>query len=221
MDTAPPLSPVWRWGQFAAGIAVLGAGIALMVQAQIGLGPWGVLHQGISVRTEIPIGTVTILVGIVILLLWIPLGERPGPGTVLNTIFVGVLINFFMGIFPPLTPEIIAWPALWLAQLTQCASGVVLTSVGVALYIDAGMGAGPRDGVMMGLVRHSGRSIRLVRTLMELAALVTGWLLGGTAGIGTLLFAFGIGPIIQKTLHVLRQRRAVMQQHAQSCAGEA
>jgi uncharacterized membrane protein YczE len=173
-----------------------------MVQAQIGLGPWDVLHQGIARWLDLSIGTVVILLGIPIMLLWIPLGERLGPGTVLNTLFVGTLINVFMGIVPPLTAEAIAPPWLFPAQLAQMTLGVVIMGIGVGLYLSTGLGAGPRDGVMMGLVRRTGWSVRVIRTSMELTALFIGWLLGGTVGIGTLLFAYGIGPVVQATLRV-------------------
>jgi uncharacterized membrane protein YczE len=211
--SSPAASFLWRWGQFTLGIVALGLGIATMVQAQIGLGPWDVLHQGIARRLDLSIGTVVILLGIPIMLLWIPLGERLGPGTVLNTMFVGTLINVFMGIVPPLTAEAVAPPWLFPAQVAQMTLGVVIMGIGVGLYLSTGLGAGPRDGVMMGLVRRTGWSVRVIRTSMELGALFIGWLLGGTVGVGTLLFAFGIGPVVQATLRVTCRWRDESHEH--------
>jgi uncharacterized membrane protein YczE len=185
-----------------AGILALGLGIALMVRAQIGLGPWDVLHQGISLHTGVSLGMVIILLGIPIMLLWIPLGERLGPGTVVNTLTVGFLINGFLSVIPSMSPELLPQPWLFLAQVTQMTAGVVILGIGAGLYLSAGLGAGPRDGVMMGLARRTGRSVRLIRTLMELTALTIGWLLGGTIGLGTIIFAFLIGPVVQATLRI-------------------
>jgi uncharacterized membrane protein YczE len=205
--TVPFLATLWgRWLQFWLGIVLLAAGITVMVRAEIGLGPWDVLHQGISFRTDIGIGTASILVGFGIMLFWLPLGERPGPGTILNIIFVGVFTNVFLGLMPPL-PTLLGGAWLLPAQVAQMALGTVALGVGSGLYVGAGLGAGPRDGVMMGLVRHTGLSVRLIRTGMEMIALTVGWLLGGTLGLGTLIFAFGVGPVIQATLRMSRRLR--------------
>jgi len=201
------LTSLWgRWLQFWLGIVLLGAGITLMVRADIGLGPWDVLHQGISFRTDIGIGTASILVGFGIMLFWLPLGERPGPGTILNIIFAGTFTNVFLGLLPPL-PTLLGGAWLLPAQVAQMVLGTVSLGVGSGLYVSAGLGAGPRDGVMMGLVRRTGLSVRLIRTGIEMVALTVGWLLGGTLGLGTLIFAFGVGPVIQTTLRVARQLR--------------
>ncbi len=196
---------IWqRWVQFAVGIVMLSLGVAVMVQAHVGLGPWDVLHQGVSTLVGIPIGMASIVVGLGIMLLWIPLGERPALGTLLNIIFIGVLVDTFMLLVPSvdssnLLPAVMMLPA----QLGQMVLGVIVMGVGVGLYLSAGVGAGPRDGVMMGLVRHTGLSVRVIRTFMELIALGVGWLLGGTVGLGTLIFAFGIGPVVQSTLSIV------------------
>jgi uncharacterized membrane protein YczE len=194
----------WRWAQFVIGITCLSFGITLMVRADVGLGPWDVLHQGVSLLSGLAFGTVSIVVGLGIMLFWLPLRERPGPGTVLNIIFVGVLINVFMGYIPVFSDELVPGLLHFPAQVAQMALGVVTAGTGSALYLNAGLGAGPRDGVMMGLVRHTGLSIRLIRTLMEVLVLTIGWLIGGTVGIGTLMFAFGFGPVIQTVLRVLQ-----------------
>lgn len=194
-----------RWLQFALGILGLGFGIALMVRAEIGLGPWDVLHQGVSRQTGIPMGQSAILVGLLIMLLWLPLRQRPGIGTVLNIIFVGLLTDLLLALLPPLSSDIV--PAGWLlpTQLVQMTAGIVVLGCGAGLYILAGLGTGPRDGVMMGLVERTGWSVRLIRTLIELVALAVGWLLGGSVGLGTVMFAVGIGPVIQYTLRVVRR----------------
>jgi uncharacterized membrane protein YczE len=193
-----------RWAQFALGIVTMGFGITLMVRAQVGLGPWDVLHEGVSMRMGTPLGTATIVVGALVMLLWWPLGERPGPGTLLNMLCLGLVVNELLTWIPPLQPDQMQAELPWLVQVMQMLAGVVLIGIGAGLYMSAGFGAGPRDGVMMGLVRHTGLSVRLIRTLMELTALTSGWLLGGTVGLGTLAFALGVGPVIQATLGVIK-----------------
>jgi len=176
------------------GLVVFGIGIALMAQAGLGLGPWEAFHQGISRITGIPLGTVSILVGIPVLALWWPLGERPGIGTILNIALIGVATNVGIDLIPAMT-EI---PA----QLAMMLAGVVVIGIGSGLYLAADLGPGPRDGLMTGLHHRFGWSIRRSRTLIEVAVLVAGWLLGGTIGLGTVVFAFGIGPIVQVALGV-------------------
>jgi uncharacterized membrane protein YczE len=188
-------------------MVVLALGIALLVQTDIGLGPWGVLHQGVGLVLDIAFGTAVILVGLVVMLLWLPLRERPGPGTLINVLGVGLLINLFLAVLPSFTDSLTATALLWPALLLQHGVGVVLMGIGTGLYLDANLGAGPRDGVMMGLIRVTGRSVRLIRTSMELTALGVGWLLGGTVGIGTLIFALSVGHVVQTTLHTLRRWR--------------
>ncbi len=174
--------------QLLPGLVLCGLGLALMVLGDLGLGPWEVLHQGLSERTGVPIGTVGILIGFLVLLAWLPLRQRPGVGTLCNVVLIGLVVDATLA----LTPEPTGTAARWACML----AGVVLFGVGSGLYIGAGLGPGPRDGLMTGLAAR-GHSLRLVRTLIELGALVAGWALGGTVGVGTLVFAFGIGPLVQ------------------------
>lgn len=166
----------------------MGTGIAVMVLADLGLGPWDVLHQGVANRTGIPIGTVGIGVGIAVLVLWIPLRQRLGVGTILNTVLIGVTIDVVLFVVPDFGP-------LWLRSVGMVV-GIVLYALGSGLYIGAGLGPGPRDGLMTGLAER-GASIRVVRTAIELTVLAIGYLLGGTVGIGTVVLALSIGPLVQ------------------------
>lgn len=184
-----------RLPRLMIGLVVVGVGFALMVEANLGLGPWEVLHQGISNRIGIPIGTVGIFVGLMVLAAWFPLRQKLGIGTVLNVITIGIVIDLTMLAIPDLHPLLIRWPALL--------GGLLLVGLGGGLYIGAGLGPGPRDGLMTGMAARGWFSIRLARTLLEVTALTAGWLLGGTVGIGTLLFAGGIGPLVQMFLSKL------------------
>jgi uncharacterized membrane protein YczE len=189
-----------RWLILLVGLAVFGSGLALIVRADLGLGPWDVLHQGVARHTGVPIGTASIPIGMLILLAWLPLGERPGWGTLLNVVMVGLVLDGVLLLLPQVD-NIAARGVLLIA-------GIIVTGIGSGLYLSAQIGAGPRDGLMLGLARKTGWSIRLVRTLIEVAALVVGWLLGGTVGIGTLAFAFGIGPIVQVALRMFERPAA-------------
>ncbi|MEV4963272.1 hypothetical protein AB0886_25180 [Streptomyces sp. NPDC024062] len=171
------------------GLALYGASSALLVRAGLGLEPWGVLHQGLSERTGISIGVVSIIVGAVVLLLWIPIRQRPGLGTVSNVFAVGIAMDGTLA----LVPDVHGLGA----QIPLTAAGIVLNGVATGLYISARFGPGPRDGLMTGLNRLTGRSIRLVRTAIEVAVVVTGFLLGGSLGVGTVLYALAIGPLAQ------------------------
>ncbi len=177
-----------RLPRLVLGLVLCGVGLAIMVRARLGLGPWEVLHQGISNRTGVPIGTVGIGVGFVVLLLWIPLRQRLGVGTIANVILIGLVIDLTLFLVP-------TFESLPL-RIACMLGGIVGMGVGSGFYIGAGLGAGPRDGLMTGIADR-GYSLRLVRTLIELSALGLGWLLGGNVGIGTLLFAVLIGPIVQ------------------------
>jgi len=180
-----------RLPQLFVGLLFYGWGLALMVASDLGLGPWDVLHQGVSFHTPIPIGTVGILTGLVVLLLWIPLRERFGLGTALNVISIGVVIDVTLIWLDTPSSDAMRWVFV--------IGGVVMVGVATSYYIGAGLGPGPRDGLMTGLARR-GWPIGVVRTGIEVTVLVGGWLLGGTIGVGTVLFAFGIGPIVQATL---------------------
>jgi uncharacterized membrane protein YczE len=176
------------------GLVVFGLGIALMAEAGLGLGPWEAFHQGISRITGIPLGTVSILVGIPVLALWWPLHERPGIGTLLNVVLIGMATNVGIAAIPAMDELV--------PQLAMMLAGVLVIGIGSGLYLAADLGPGPRDGLMTGLHHRFGWSIRRARTLIEVIVLVAGWLLGGTVGLGTLVFAFGIGPIVQVALGV-------------------
>ncbi|WP_102159193.1 membrane protein YczE [Zhihengliuella halotolerans] len=178
-----------RLTQLALGIVILGAGVGLFVQAGLGLSPWDVLHQGISTRLPVSFGTVIVLLGLVILLLWIPMKQWPGLGTVANTFAVGPMADLTIAVMPEVHG--IGW------QLAVMAAATVLAALGTGLYIGAQFSGGPRDGLMTGLHFKTGLSVRLIRTSMELAALGAGWLLGGVVGIGTAVFAISIGPLTQ------------------------
>ena len=169
-----------------AGIVGIGIGIGLSVRAELGLAPWDVLHQGLSKVTGISIGMIVILVGIVVLLAWIPLRQKLGIGTVINTLTVGLVADATLAIVPHVHAMVARVPMFVFALLAF--------GLGGGLYIGAGLGPGPRDGLMTGLAAR-GHSIRAVRTGIELIVLLAGWLLGGTVGLGTVLYALGIGPL--------------------------
>jgi uncharacterized membrane protein YczE len=170
------------------GLVLFGLSIALMVRADLGLPSWDVLHQGLAQRLGLPFGWVVNGVALVVLLLWIPLRQRPGVGTVGNVILVGFSADAGLAILP-VVDDLAARVGLLLA-------GVVLNGIATGLYIGAGLGPGPRDGLMTGLAQR-GLSIRVARTAIELTVLAVGWLLGGTVGVGTLLYAVAIGPLAQ------------------------
>ena len=179
------------------GLACFGFGIALMKRADLGLAPWEVLGDGISKRTGLPLGTVSILIGPPILLLWLPLGERPGIATLLNIVLIGLVTNFSLSLLPVLS-------ALPLRAL-QMVVGIVVIGVGSGLYLSTRLGPGPRDGLMTALSRKMGWSLRWTRTGIEVVVLALGFLMGGTLGVGTLAFALGIGQVVQPALKVARQ----------------
>ncbi|MFF4245421.1 YitT family protein [Streptomyces sp. NPDC001822] len=176
------------------GLALYGASSALLVRAGLGLEPWGVLHQGLAERTGVSIGVVSIAVGAVVLLLWIPIRQRPGLGTVSNVFAVGLAMDGTLALVPDVHGLAVRIPVM--------AAGIVLNGVATGLYISARFGPGPRDGLMTGLHRLTGRSIRLVRTAIEVAVVATGFLLGGSLGAGTVLYALAIGPLAQLFLRV-------------------
>ncbi len=170
------------------GLILFGLGAAMMVLAGLGLSPWEVMAQGISFKTGIPIGTVGILIGIVVLFLWIPLKEKLGIGTILNVFIIGIVIDLTLWLTPDSVESLVV---RWLLLV----GGILLVGVGSGFYIGGGLGPGPRDGLMTGIAKR-GVNIGLARFGIEITVLVVGWLLGGTVGIGTVLFAFGMGPLI-------------------------
>jgi hypothetical protein len=173
------------------GLVLFGVSMAMLVRAGLGLDPWNVLHQGISGRTGLSLGTVVVAVSLVVLALWIPLRQRPGWGTVANAVIVGVVVDAVLAVLPRI--DHIA------GQVALLAGGVLLNAVATALYIGAGFGAGPRDGLMTGLAAR-GHSVRVVRTVIEVSVLAGGWFLGGTVGLGTVVYAASIGPLVHQFL---------------------
>ncbi|HLV59286.1 MAG TPA: hypothetical protein VKY81_10555 [Natronosporangium sp.] len=175
-----------RLARLFPGLVLFGVSVALMVRADLGLASWDVFHQGLSRRTGMPIGVATIVVSVAVLLLWIPLRQRPGLGTLCNALLVGLSMDATLAVLPE-TDHLVV-------RSTLLVAGVVLNGVATGLYIGAGLGPGPRDGLMTGLAAR-GLSIRLARTLIELSVLALGFLLGGTVGVGTVLYALAIGPL--------------------------
>jgi uncharacterized membrane protein YczE len=207
-DTDPaPAWPFWaRIAQLLVGLVLYGTSAALQVRSDLGLGPWDVLHQGMARHTSLAIGTWSILVGAAVLLLWIPLRQRPGIGTVCNVVLIGLSLNAVLDILPVAG----SLPERWL----YLGGGILLCGVATGAYIGAGLGPGPRDGLMVGLAKR-GHSLRVVRTSIELTVLIAGAVLGGTVGIGTVLYAVSIGPLAHLTIPALssdsnirRHRRA-------------
>jgi uncharacterized membrane protein YczE len=186
------VSPLRRIPQLLAGLWLYGASMALQIRATLGLDPWDVLHEGLTKITGLSFGTITALVGLVVLLCWIPLRQRPGVGTVSNVIVIGVAVDVSLAILPN--------PAELLPRILFLAAGIVLNGLAAAVYIGARLGPGPRDGLTTGFCARTGTSLRLVRTVVELTVLAIGWLLGGTIGVGTVLYAVTIGPLTQAFL---------------------
>ncbi len=178
-----------RLVQLYVGLTLYGLSMAMMIRAELGLDPWDVFHYGIARHVALSFGTIVIIVGVVVLLLWIPLRQAPGLGTISNVFVIGFASDLFLYLLP--SPS-----QLWL-RITLLVGGVVLNGLAGAMYIGSQFGPGPRDGLMTGLVRRTGRSVRLVRTSIEVTVLVVGWLLGGVVGIGTVLYALAIGPLVQ------------------------
>jgi uncharacterized membrane protein YczE len=178
-----------RLGQLLAGLVLYGFSMALMVESTLGNMPWDVLHQGIAERSGLAFGLVTVLLSLVVLLIWVPLRQRPGVGTVANVIVIGLAVELSLALLPT--------PSSWWWRTAFAVAGVVLNGLATAAYIGVGLGPGPRDGLMTGLVRRTGASVRLVRTGIEVAVVVVGWLLGGTLGVVTVLYALAIGPLTQ------------------------
>jgi uncharacterized membrane protein YczE len=178
--------------QLYAGLALYGVSMALIIRSTLGNMPWDVLHQGLAGRLGWSLGTVTIVVGALVLLGWIPLRQRPGLGTVSNVFVIGLAVDATLAVVPA--------PSSLPLRVGLLVAGVLLNAVATAAYIGVHLGPGPRDGLMTGLVRRTGGSVRLVRTSIEVAVVATGWLLGGTLGVGTVVYAAAIGPLVQVLL---------------------
>ena len=185
-------APVRRLPQLFGGLVLYGTSMAMQLRATLGLDPWDVFHQGVARHLPVSFGTVVAITGVAVLLLWIPLRQRPGIGTIANVIVIAVSVDVALAL--------IAEPTGLPARIALLVAGIVLNGVASAAYIGARLGPGPRDGLMTGLAARTGWSIRLVRTGIELTVLATGWLLGGTVGVDTVIYALAIGPLTQAFL---------------------
>jgi uncharacterized membrane protein YczE len=179
-------------GRLLLGLYLVGLGLAMMIHTGLGVPPWDVLSQGLQVQTGWSFGTCAVVISGIVLLIWIPIRQQPGIGTVINAILIGP----FADLSKPLMPELSGW----FANLVWMILGLIAVAIGAGLYISANLGAGPRDGLMVGLTRVSGWPFWVIRTIGESVVLITGWLLGGTVGIGTALFAISIGTLMQMTM---------------------
>jgi uncharacterized membrane protein YczE len=186
-----------RLAQLYAGLVLYGVSMALMVRSSLGVMPWDVLHQGLSRRLGWSLGSVTIVVGALVLLAWIPLRERPGLGTLSNVVVVGLAVDAVLALLPA--------PGGLAGRAAFAAAGILLNGVATAAYIGVRLGPGPRDGLMTGLVRRTGGPLGPIRTAIEVTVVLTGWLLGGTLGVVTVLYALSIGPLV----HLLLPRFAL------------
>ncbi|WP_234417467.1 YitT family protein [Miniimonas sp. S16] len=189
-----------RLPQLLAGLVLYGFSMAMMVRAGLGLDPWDVLHQGVARRTGLSFGTVVILVGAAVLLAWIPLRQRVGVGTLCNVVVIGVAADAGLAVLPPATG--------WAARIVLLVLGVVLNALAGALYVGAHLGPGPRDGLWVAIAARSGWSVRAVRTVIEVSVLAIGFVLGGSVGVGTVLYALAIGPLVQLFLPLVSARRS-------------
>jgi uncharacterized membrane protein YczE len=191
IDPVPADRRPTRLALLLGGLVLYGASVGMMLQAGLGQMPWGVLDQGLAGVLGVAVGTGSILVGAVVLLLWLPLHRRPGLGTLCNVVLVGLSINATLAVLP--APDSLG------LRIPLLLAGVLLNGVATGAYIGAGLGAGPRDGLTTGIAAR-GHSVRVVRTTIEVLVLGIGWLLGGTVGVGTLLYALAIGPLVHRTL---------------------
>lgn len=205
--------PVARLTQLTVGLVLYGASMAALVRARLGLDPWDVLHQGLAPRLGCSFGAVTALTGVVVLLAWIPLRQRPGVGTVANVVVIAVAVDAALALLP--SPGALGW------RIALMLSGVLVNGLATACYVGARLGPGPRDGLMTGLHTRTGWSVRWVRTGIELTVLGTGWLLGGTVGVGTVVYALAIGPLAQLFLPWLAYRPPLTGSSAPVPVGDA
>ena len=170
------------------GLVLFGLGEGLLIVSLTGASPWSVLAQGISLNVDLSIGTITLFISIAVLFFWLPLNQKPGIGTILNALIIAVMIDICIKFVP--TPE------NYIPQLILATIAVLITGLGGGIYLVANLGAGPRDGLMVGLQKKTNMPIAAVRAFLEISVVTIGWHLGGTVGVGTLLFAFGIGPAV-------------------------
>ena len=170
------------------GLSLFGLGEGLLIVSFTGASPWSVLAQGISLNVNLSIGTITLLISIVVLLLWIPLRQKPGMGTILNALIIAIMIDLSIKYVPT--------PSNYIYQLILAVISVIMVGIGGGIYLVSNLGAGPRDGLMIGLQKITNFPIAVVRATLEISVVSIGWYLGGTVGVGTLLFAFGIGPCV-------------------------
>ena len=191
MSVKPRLSTITI---LVTGLLIFGAGDAILIAAGVGNTPWTVLAEGMAVKIGWTVGQSTFLVSVLVLFLWIPLKEKPGVGTILNAILIAAVIHYMEGVLP--NPEKFEW------QILQVLIGSILVGIGSGLYLTANLGPGPRDGWMTGIQRVTGIPIGRVRGSIEISVLVIGWLLGGTFGIGTIIFALIIGPVVASCLNL-------------------
>jgi uncharacterized membrane protein YczE len=187
-----------RLGQLYVGLLLYGLSMGLLIRGGLGVMPWDVLHQGLSRQVGWSLGTVTVVVGTVVLLAWIPLRQRPGLGTVSNVIVVGLAVDGALAVLPG--------PSALPVRASFAVAGVLLNGLATAAYIGVQFGPGPRDGLMTGLVRRTGGSVQLIRSAIEVVVVGCGWLLGGTVGPGTVVYALAIGPLV----HVFLPRLSVL-----------
>ena len=174
------------------GLIVCGLAFAIMLRAAIGLDPWDAFHQGISFLTGVSIGTVVVIVGFAVMFLWIFLKQKLGLGTIMNAITIGIAINVFYAWIPTASNYLIG--------VVYFVVGILINGVGISMYVGGGLGPGPRDGLMTGLVKRTGKPLWLIRTAIEVVVLGLGWAFGGTIGLGTVLYAFTIGPVVHVML---------------------
>ena len=176
------------------GLTLFGLGEGLLIVSFTGASPWSVLAQGISLNVNLSIGTITLLISIAVLILWIPLGQKPGMGTIFNALIIAFMIDLCIKFVPT--------PTNYINQLILAVISVITVGIGGGIYLVSNLGAGPRDGLMVGLQKKTNLPIALVRATLEITVVSIGWYLGGTVGIGTLLFAFGIGPCVALGLYL-------------------
>jgi|TARA_Y100000389_G_scaffold92599_1_gene89359 uncharacterized protein len=177
------------------GLALFGLGEGLLIVSAVGASPWSVLAQGIYLNVGFSVGLITVLISVVVLILWIPLNQKPGIGTILNALIIGLMIDVCINFVP--TPE------NFISQLFLAIIAVLTVGLGGGIYLVANLGAGPRDGLMIGLQKKTNYPIAAVRAFLEISVMSIGWYLGGTVGVGTLLFAFGIGPCVALSLFIV------------------